>query len=141
MPSIGLARARQRGILRIGLAAPVIYIMVIPIVFLDLCISTYQAICFRLYGIPRVARRSYVRWIPRGKNLPWIDRFNCGYCSYANGVGAYFSAVLIETEKYWCPLKYSMRKGYTIPNPQEPYAAEGDDAALEKILKNPPSTR
>ena len=35
-------------------SAPFIYAMIIPIVFLDLTVSVYQAICFRLWKIPRV---------------------------------------------------------------------------------------
>jgi hypothetical protein len=42
------------------LTAPMIYSMVIPIALLDGWISLYQAICFRVYGIARVRRSSYV---------------------------------------------------------------------------------
>jgi hypothetical protein len=38
------------------LSAPVIYGMVIPLVILDLSITLYQNLCFRVYGIPRLCR-------------------------------------------------------------------------------------
>lgn len=79
-----------------------------------------------------------MQWVKRGKGLPFLDRFNCAYCSYANGVAAYLRAVLIETEKYWCPIKYAVRVGHTPPHPQGAFAHDGDHAAIDQILKNPP---
>lgn len=125
---------RQRGALTILLSAPVIYAMIIPIVFLDLSASLYQAVCFRAYGIKRVDRRKYVQRVRRGMGLPWIDRLNCTYCSYANGVGAYFRAVLIETEKFWCPIKYQADRGFVTPHPQPGYATDGDEKRLKQKL-------
>lgn len=134
MLSIGDARTRQRGLLRVWMVAPVIYAMIIPIVFLDLCASLYQAICFRAYGIKPVERKKYVLRVRRGVGLPFIDRFNCTYCSYANGVAAYIRAILIETEKYWCPIKYQANRGFIAPHPQPGYANDGDEKALKRAL-------
>lgn len=136
MLSIGEERARQRGLLRIWLVAPVIYVMIFPIVLFDLAATAYQAICFRAYGIPRVSRRKYVRLFSRGrKTVTPLDRFNCAYCTYANGVVAYARAILIETEKYWCPIKYQTRKDFTPPHPQEIYAEAGDEKGLRGIVR------
>ena len=41
------------------LTAPVIYALLFPILLLDLCITVYQHICFRAYGLARVKRCSY----------------------------------------------------------------------------------
>ncbi len=128
----------MQGRLRILLTSPVIYSMIVPLVFIDLCASLYQFVCFPAYGIARVPRKKYVQLVRRGLKLPWLDRFNCTYCSYANGVAAYVRAVLIETEKYWCPIKYISRPGYQPPHPQEAYAADGDVEGLKKVLGRKP---
>jgi hypothetical protein len=83
-----------------------------------------------------VSRRKYIRRLHRGGQMihPW-DRFNCLYCSYANNVIAYVRAILIETEKYWCPIKYKARKDFTPPHPQDDYADPDDEKGLRKIVK------
>ena len=90
--------------------APIIYAMVVPIVFLDLTMSIYQEICFRAYGVPRVRRRDYVIF-DRHKlaYLNAVEKFNCVYCSYANGVIAYVQEIASRTEAYWCPIKHARR--------------------------------
>lgn len=37
----------------VAVTAPVIYSLLIPFAVVDLWVSIYQAICFRVYGIPR----------------------------------------------------------------------------------------
>lgn len=135
MLSISHERVKQRGRLALVLTAPVIYAMIIPLAFADLCASIYQFVCFPAYGIPHVSRKKYVQLVKRGQGLRWIDRFNCTYCSYANGVAAYMRAVLIETEKYWCPIKYKARIGYQPPHPQGTFAPDGDGETLKAILR------
>lgn len=50
---------RESSVLNL-LTAPVIYSMIVPVALLDLWISLYQAICFRVYGIALVRRSSYI---------------------------------------------------------------------------------
>jgi hypothetical protein len=38
-----------------------------------------------------------------------IEKINCLYCSYANGLLAYISEIASRTEQYWCPIKHSRR--------------------------------
>lgn len=92
------------------LSAPVIYAMVVPIALLDLTLTVYQHICFRLYRIPRVARRRYVV-IDRHQlgYLNGIEKLNCVYCGYGNGVIAYGREIIARTEQYWCPIKHARR--------------------------------
>lgn len=92
------------------LTAPVIYAMIVPFAILDLAITVYQHVCFRAYGIPRVRRADYLLF-DRGRlaYLNWIERFNCAYCSYGNGVIAYAREVAARTEQYWCPIKHARR--------------------------------
>lgn len=135
MFSIFTVHLKQRGRVRLLLTAPFIYGMIIPLVFVDLCATLYQSVCFPAFGIAHVPRKKYVQFVRRGVHLRWLDRFHCTYCSYANGVCAYLRAILIETEKYWCPIKYQARAGYLPPHPQHTYAEDGDTERLKKVLE------
>ena len=90
--------------------APIIYSLIAPIALLDLWISLYQALCFPLYGIARVRRSSYIV-IDRNHlaYLNGIEKLNCVYCGYANGVLAYVREVAGRTEQYWCPIRHAKR--------------------------------
>ena len=90
------------------LSAPVIYALTVPFVLLDLAVTIFQWICFPLYGIERVPRRSYFRLDRRKlQYLNAIEKANCTYCTYANGLLAYVREVAARTEQYWCPIKHA----------------------------------
>jgi len=92
------------------LTAPVIYAVVIPLVLLDLFVSLYQAICFPVYGIPKVRRGDYLVFDRHHlAYLNIVEKFNCAYCSYANGLIAYVREIASRTEQYWCPIKHARR--------------------------------
>lgn len=40
------------------LTAPLIYSLILPFGLLDAFVSVYQGVCFRVYGVPRVRRRT-----------------------------------------------------------------------------------
>lgn len=119
-PRLAAIRALQRR-QRIGLwryitgssvatmaTAPVIYVLVLPFALLDLSVSLYQAICFRAWDIKRVRRRDFFA-IDRHR-LPYLnalEKVNCLYCSYANGLIAYVGEIAARTEQYWCPIKHA----------------------------------
>jgi hypothetical protein len=108
---------RRAKILHI-LVAPVIYSMIIPIALVDLWTTIYQHICFRAYGIPRVARSTFL--INDRHHLAYlnpIEKLNCLYCGYGNGVFAYAREVASRTEQYWCPIKHAIR----VRDPHERY--------------------
>jgi len=90
------------------LSSPFIYILIIPFALLDLLVSIYQAICFRIYKIPMVRRADYMVF-DRGRlaYLNKIEQINCTYCSYANGVIAFVREVSARTERFWCPIKHA----------------------------------
>jgi hypothetical protein len=92
------------------LTAPFIYALIIPFSLLDLFVSTYQAVCFPVYGIPKARRRDYMA-IDRGKlqYLNALESLNCLYCSYANGLLAYVGEIAARTEQHWCPIRHSRR--------------------------------
>jgi hypothetical protein len=92
------------------LTAPVIYSLIVPIALLDLWLTLYQTICFRAYGIARVRRSAYI--IIDRHHLGYlnaIEKLNCVYCGYANGVFAYVREIAGRTEQYWCPIRHAGR--------------------------------
>ena len=92
------------------ITAPVIYSLLIPFAIVDLWVSIFQAICFRVYGIPQVRRRDYMVFDRAGlAYLNLIEKMNCAYCSYVNGVIAYAREVGGRTEQFWCPIKHARR--------------------------------
>jgi hypothetical protein len=36
-----------------------------------------------------------------------IEKANCGYCGYANGVMAYAREIISRTEQHWCPIRHA----------------------------------
>jgi hypothetical protein len=117
------------------LSAPIIYGMVVPLAFLDLTITLYQQICFRIYKIPLVRRSDYL-YIDR-HYLPYlnlIEKINCVYCGYGNGLVEYAREVIGRTEKYWCPIKHARR----TPDPHrhvKDFFDYGDGEAWQRDLK------
>jgi hypothetical protein len=92
------------------LTAPVIYALIVPLVLLDLAVMLYQAVCFPVYGIPKVRRADYFAFDRAHlAYLNAIEKLNCAYCTYANGVIAYVREVASRTEEYWCPIKHAKR--------------------------------
>mgnify|MGYP003714603975 FL=1 len=41
--------------------------------------------------------------------LNGIEKLNCVYCGYANGMIAYVREIAGRTEQYWCPIKHARR--------------------------------
>jgi hypothetical protein len=90
------------------LSVPFIYALVVPFLLLDLSVALYQAICFPIYGIPKVRRRDYMIF-DRGRlaYLNAIEKIGCFYCSYANGLLAYITEIAARTEQHFCPIKHA----------------------------------
>ncbi len=92
------------------LSAPIIYSCLIPAVLMDAVISFFQFVCFPIYGIPKVQRSDYIvidRQYLRYLNI--IEKINCTYCGYFNGVVAYTREIAARTEQHWCPIKHARR--------------------------------
>ena len=90
------------------LTAPIIYSMIVPIALLDASFSIYQLLCFPLYGISRVRRSVYI--VIDRQHLAYlngIEKLNCVYCGYANGVLTYVREIAGRTEQYWCPIRHA----------------------------------
>lgn len=99
----------QSGFLSV-LFAPIVYVLIIPLVILDVFVSTYQYICFPVYGIKKVKRSAFIV-IDRHQlsYLNGIEKFNCVYCGYANGLLAYAREIAGNSEEHWCPVKHARR--------------------------------
>lgn len=105
---------------RVVLTAPVIYGLIVPFAALDLCVAVYQAICFPVYGIARVRRADHII-IDRHRlaYLNGLQKLNCLYCGYVNGVISLVREVAARTEQYWCPIRHAV-------NPADPHDRYGD---------------
>ncbi len=132
---IGLWRYLRESRLTVLLTAPIIYSGWLVFVLLDLFVSLYQAACFPAYGIPKVRRSDYLSF--DRTDLPYlnaIEKFNCLYCSYGNGVLAYAREIAARTEQYWCPIKHARR----VRDAHERYPAffeHGDAEAFRQGLE------
>lgn len=92
------------------LTTPVIWSVLLPIALLDLIVSTYQTICFPIYQIPKVPRSDYLLFDRhRLTYLNAIEKLNCEYCAYANGILSFTVEIAARTEQYWCPIKHALR--------------------------------
>jgi hypothetical protein len=88
----------------------VITSMVVPLVLIDAACSLYHSIYFRIHGIPLIPRKDYIV-IDRHRltKLNWVQRWNCVYCDYANGLVAWMKAVINTTEVYSCAIKHASK--------------------------------
>lgn len=92
----------------IVLTIPLVWSALVPVLVLDAAICLYQLICFPVYGIPFVKRREYI--VMDRHSLPYlniIEKVNCTYCAYFNGVMGYVREVAARTEQYWCPIRHA----------------------------------
>ncbi|MBF0587742.1 MAG: hypothetical protein HQL53_01290 [Magnetococcales bacterium] len=129
---------RSRWFLLIGkiMTAPVIWSIFIPLALLDLMATLYQSICFPIYGLPLVNRSEYII-IDRHKlsYLDLIEKLNCVYCGYGNGVLSYVQEIAGRTEQYWCPIKHRKEstKDHRYYNGFSEY---GDEASYRKEIQD-----
>ena len=92
------------------ITAPIVWSCLLPALILDASVSLYQAVCFPVYGIPKVSRQDYIVFDRQYLNyLNLIEKLNCAYCSYFNGLIAYIQEIAARTEQFWCPIKHARR--------------------------------
>jgi len=98
---------RESGFINV-LFSPVIYFQIVPLLLLDLAVSVYQSIIFPVYGITKVPREDFI--VVDRHHLPYlngIEKLNCAFCGYANGLLAYSREIAGRSEEYWCPIKHA----------------------------------
>jgi len=113
------------------ISVPFIYSMVIPAIILDIFLEVYHRICFPLYGIAYVKRSSYI-YLDRHKlsYLSVIEKINCTYCGYVNGLFGYAVAIGGETEKYWCGITHESRREKYQPDHHKDFLPYNDKNAF-----------
>ena len=107
---MGLLRYLLSAEWRSVLSVPFIYPVIVPLVLLDVFVTLYQWVCFPLYRIPRVQRSDF--FVFDRTHLAYLnllEKINCAYCSYGNGLMAYAREVVGLTEQYWCPIKHARK--------------------------------
>ena len=104
---VGIIRWVASGDIRNILSAPFIFALQhvqAPAFF------RYHAVCFRLYRLPPVPRADYV--VIDRHHLHYLNilqKLNCVYCGYVNGVIAWARELASVTEQYWCPIKHARK--------------------------------
>ncbi len=117
------------------ISIPIIGILIVPFLFLDLCVEFYHRVCFPLYGIPIVDRSKYIIFDRYKLNyLNNTQKINCTYCAYINGLLQYITEIAAQTEIYWCAIKHS-KKDAIYPKHHENFLDYGDNAAFVKKYK------
>ncbi len=92
--------------------APVMWSCLLPVLLMDLMITMSQAVCFPVYDIPKVRRGDYIVLDRHHLSyLNFIEKMNCVFCGYFNGVVAYAREVAARIEQHWCPIKHARRVG------------------------------
>lgn len=107
---IGIIRWVATGDVRNIASAPFIFALIIPFAVLDVFLCVYHAVCFRLYRLPPVPRADYV--VIDRHHLHYLNilqKLNCVYCGYVNGVIAWARELASVTEQYWCPIKHARK--------------------------------
>ncbi len=95
------------------LSAPIVYMMVIPALFLDILLFIYVSVIFPIYKFPIIKRSDYIVFDRQYLGyLNFIEKLNCLYCSYFNGLMNYTAAVASRSELYFCPIKHAKKIAY-----------------------------
>ena len=119
----------------VALTAPFIYAVIVPLLLLDLFVTVYQALCFPAYGIQKAKRSDYLVFDRHHlAYLNALEKLNCAYCSYANGLIAYVAEIASRTEEYWCPIKHA-RRLQGVHARYRDFAEFGDAAAYASELE------
>ena len=72
------------------ITTPLIWSCLVPALLLDLAVTIFQFICFPVYAIPKVKRDDYIVFDRQYLSyLNVIEKINCSYCGYFNGLIAY----------------------------------------------------
>ncbi len=117
------------------LTIPFIWMPLVPALMLDVATWLYQLMCFPVYGIPRVKRRDYIIMDRHTlKYLNFLEKINCYYCSYFNGLIGFVREVGARTEQYWCPIRHA-RPVKSVHSRYRHFFPYGDAEGYRKGLK------
>lgn len=133
--AIIMHQKREYGpVIRWAIGAPVVWLMIVPVVISDVFITLYMHIAFPIYGIQKVRRSDYIRISDRAKlpYLTWYEKAGCAYCGYVNGWLHYASVIAGRTENYFCAISHLEDRGYVQSDFEKSFAKYGDEAALKR---------
>ena len=117
------------------LSSPLVYAMIIPAILFDLLLFVYQQIAFRVFKFNFIKRSDYMHFDHHYLGyLNPIEKLNCLYCSYFNGLMLYASAIAGRTELYFCPIKHA-KKVVSQHMYYEEFLSYGDEEDYQKKLK------
>jgi hypothetical protein len=117
------------------LTSPLIYGMLIPAILFDVILFLYQQIIFRIYKFEALKRSDYIIFDRQYLGyLNSIEKLNCMYCSYFNGLMHYASAIASRTELYFCPIKHAKKIAYEHEYYDE-FFRYGDEDEYQKKLE------
>jgi len=115
---------------------PFIWLPLISLIILDVFFSIYQAICFPIYGLEKVKRSTHILVRDRNKlaYLKPLEKLDCMYCGYANGLLLYAKDIAGRTEKYWCGIMHEGKPGFKTQASQveQDFAKYGDEEDFKK---------
>lgn len=98
------------------LSTPFIYGMIVPMLFFHILIEIYHRVCFYLYDMEYIDYRNHFRFDRhRIGGISPLQKFNCIYCEYGNGLASFTKEVIGKTEAFWCPIKHE-------DSPESPHA-------------------
>ncbi len=95
------------------ISSPIIYMMVLPALLFDVMLFIYQQVVFRVYKFDFIKRSDYIVFDRHYlAYLNPIEKLNCLYCSYFNGLMHYAAEISAKTELYFCPIKHAKKIAY-----------------------------
>lgn len=117
------------------LSSPLIYAMTIPAIFLDVMLFLYVKVVGKVFKFDFPKRNTYIVFDRQYLGyLNIMEKLNCMYCSYFNGLMAYASAIASRTELYFCPIKHAKKVAYDHKYYNR-YLSYGDEDKYQEKLK------
>ncbi len=116
------------------LASPLVYAMVIPAILFDIILFVYQQVIFRIFKFKFIKRSDYILFDRQYLGyLNSIEKLNCLYCTYFNGLMQYAAAIAGRTELYFCPIKHAKKVAYQHDYYDEFFSYGDEDKYQEKL--------
>ncbi len=122
------------GIIRWLVGAPLVWLMIVPVIISDVFLELYHQIAFPIFGIHKVKRSQYIRIMDREKlpYLTWYEKMGCMYCGYVNGWLHYASVVAGRTQNYFCAISHLESRGFVPSEFEKSFAKYGDESTLRR---------
>jgi len=117
------------------LASPLVYSMIVPAILFDVLLFIYQQVVFRIFKFKFIKRSDYIRFDRQYLGyLNIVEKLNCMYCSYFNGLMQYASAIASRTELYFCPIKHAKKVVYEHEHYKD-FLQYGDEEEYQEKLE------